>query len=167
MFSKRAGILVSKLGTETHGPDRGQENKLSSVPTAGEKTMGHAPLLKPPGPWTSSFVSLSEPWVYITFTPTLVPVFRRHNKLLSAKWARNADWWPRVPPFLKKAGTFVSKLSAETHGPAAGQQGKLHLIPAAGRETKALQLGRENNKICLSAMAERHIKKLQMIFLNK
>ena len=82
MFSKRAGILVSKLGAETHGSDRGQENKLSSVP-------------------------------------------------------------------------------------AAGQQGKLHLIPAAGGKTKALQFGRENNKICLSAMAERHIKKLQMIFLNK
>ena len=64
-------------------------------------------------------------------------------------------------------GILVSKLGAETHDPAAGQQGKLHLIPAAGRKTKALQLGRENNKICLSAMAERHIKKLQMIFLNK
>ena len=81
--------------------------------------------------------------------------------------------------FSKREGILVSKLSAETHGPAAGQenklssvpaagqQGKIHLIPAAGRETKALQLGRENNKICLSAMAERHIKKLQMIFLNK
>ena len=65
------------------------------------------------------------------------------------------------------AGILVSKLGAKTHSPAAGQQGKLHLIPAAGRETKALQFGRENNKICLSAMAERHIKKLQMIFLNK
>ena len=167
MFSKRAGILVSKLGTETHGPDRGQKNKLSSVPTAGEKTMGHAPLLKPPGPWTSSFVSLSEPWVYITSTPAPVPVFQCHNKLSWVKWVRNADWWPRVPMFSKREGILVSKLSAETHGPAAGQQGKLHLIPAAGRETKALQLGRENNKICLSAMAERHIKKLQMIFLNK
>ena len=82
MFSKRAGILVSKLGTETHGPGRGQENKLSSVPAAGGKIMGHAPfcksaeivtappLLKPPGPW-----------VYITSTPAPVPVSRRHNKL--------------------------------------------------------------------------------------
>ena len=69
--------------------------------------------------------------------------------------------------FSKREGILVSKLSAETHGPAAGQQGKLDLIPAAGRETKALQLGREDNKICLSAMAERHIKKSQMIFLNK
>ena len=44
------------------------------------------------GPWTSSFVSLSEPWplpllkpagpwVYITHDPALVPVSRRHNKL--------------------------------------------------------------------------------------
>ena len=80
--------------------------------------------------------------------------------------------------FSKREGILVSKLSAETHGPAAGRktknpqpgrgrENKLPLIPAAGRETKALQLGRENNKICLSAMAERHIKKLQMIFLNK
>ena len=29
----------------------------------------------------SSFVRLSEPWVYITSTPAPVPVFRRHNKL--------------------------------------------------------------------------------------
>ena len=38
MFSKREGILVSKLGAETHGPDRGQENEKSTVPTAGRKT---------------------------------------------------------------------------------------------------------------------------------
>ena len=82
MFSKRAGILVSKLGAETHGPDRGQENKLSSVPAVGEKTMGHAPLLKLSGSWTSSFVRLSEPWVYITSTPAPGPVSWRHNKLL-------------------------------------------------------------------------------------
>ena len=92
MFSKREGILVSKLGTETHGPDRGQENEKSTArsraekqkihsPAAGEKTMGHAPLLKLSGSWTSSFVRLSEPWVYITSTPAPVPVFRRHNKL--------------------------------------------------------------------------------------
>ena len=82
MFSKREGILVSKLGAETHGPGRGQENKLSSVPAAGGKTMGHAPLLKLSGSWTSSFVRLSEPWVYITSTPAPVPVSWRHNKLL-------------------------------------------------------------------------------------
>ena len=35
MFSKRAGILVSKLGAETHGPGRGQENKLPSVLAVG------------------------------------------------------------------------------------------------------------------------------------
>ena len=79
-------------------------------------------------------------------------------------------WAPRSRPRAGKQASLSpgrgqqSKLSTV---PAAGQQGKLHLIPAAGRETKALQLGRENNKICLSAMAERHIKKLQMIFLNK
>ena len=38
MFSKREGILVSKLGAETHGPGRGQENKLPSVLAAGRKT---------------------------------------------------------------------------------------------------------------------------------
>ena len=69
--------------------------------------------------------------------------------------------------FSKREGILVSKLGAETHGPAAGQQSKLSTVPAAGRKIKALQFGRENNKICLSAMAERHIKKLQMIFLNK
>ena len=69
--------------------------------------------------------------------------------------------------FSKRAGILVSKLGAETHASAAGQENKLSSVPAAGRETKALQFGRENNKICLSAMAERHIKKLQMIFLNK
>ena len=69
--------------------------------------------------------------------------------------------------FSKRAGILVSKLGAEAHASAAGQESKLSTVPAAGRETKALQLGRENNKICLSAMAERHIKKLQMIFLNK
>ena len=69
--------------------------------------------------------------------------------------------------FSKRAGTFASKLGAETHDPGRGQENKHSSVPAAGRETEALQLGRENNKICLSAMAERHIKKLQMIFLNK
>ena len=69
--------------------------------------------------------------------------------------------------FSKRAGILVSKLGAEAHASAAGQENKLSSVPAAGRETKALQLGRENNKICLSAMAERHIKKSQMIFLNK
>ena len=38
MFSKREGILVSKLGTETHAPAAGQQSKLSTVPAAGEKT---------------------------------------------------------------------------------------------------------------------------------
>ena len=37
MFSKREGILVSKLGTETHGPVAGQQSKLPSVPAAGSK----------------------------------------------------------------------------------------------------------------------------------
>ena len=58
MFSKREGILVSKLSAEPHGPGRGaarkaplnpgrgQKNKLSSVPTAGRKIMGHAPFCK-------------------------------------------------------------------------------------------------------------------------
>ena len=69
--------------------------------------------------------------------------------------------------FSKREGILVSKLGAEAHASAAGQENKLSSVLAAGRETKALQLGRENNKICLSAMAERHIKKLQMIFLNK
>ena len=88
--------------------------------------------LKLPWPWTSSFVSLSEPWVYITSTPASVPVFRCHNKLSWVKWARNADWWPRVPMFSKREGILVSKLSAETHGPAAGQENKLPSVPAAG-----------------------------------
>ena len=69
--------------------------------------------------------------------------------------------------FSKRAGILVSKLGAETHGPGRGQENKLPSVPAAGRETKALQFGHENNKICLSAMAEMHIKKSQMIFLNK
>ena len=43
MFSKRAEILVSKLGAETHGPGRGQKNKLSSVPAAGRKTKNPQP----------------------------------------------------------------------------------------------------------------------------
>ena len=93
MFSKRAGILVSKLGAEARLWPRG--SKASSLqsrprarkqdprsPAACEKIMGHAPLLKLSGSWTSSFVRLSEPWVYITSTPAPVPVSWRHNKLL-------------------------------------------------------------------------------------
>ena len=37
MFSKREGILVSKLGAETHRPATGQQSKLSTVPAAGSK----------------------------------------------------------------------------------------------------------------------------------
>ena len=37
MFSKREGILVSKLSAETHGPAAGQGNKLSSVLAAGQQ----------------------------------------------------------------------------------------------------------------------------------
>ena len=37
MFSKRAGILVSKLGAEAHASAAGQENKLSSVLAAGQQ----------------------------------------------------------------------------------------------------------------------------------
>ena len=55
------------------------------------------------------------------FCPTLVPVFRRHNKLSEVKWVRNADWWPRVPMFSKREGILVSKLGAETHGPGRGR----------------------------------------------
>ena len=40
MFSKREGILVSKLGTETHGPDRGQENEKSTARSRAEKQWG-------------------------------------------------------------------------------------------------------------------------------
>ena len=69
--------------------------------------------------------------------------------------------------FSKRAGILVSKLGAEAHASAAGQENKLSSVLAAGGKTKALQFGRENNKICLSVMAERHIKKSQMIFLNK
>ena len=45
------------------------------------------------------------------------------------------------------AGILVSKLGAETHGPAAGQQSKLSTVPAAGSKAKAPQIGRgrENN----------------------
>ena len=45
------------------------------------------------------------------------------------------------------AGILVSKLGAETHGPAAGQQSKLSTVPAAGSKAKAPQFGRgrENN----------------------
>ena len=69
-FFENGRNLVSKSSAEPHGPAAGQQSKLSTVPAAGEKTMGHAPLLK-----------LSGPWVYITSTPAPVPVFRRHNKL--------------------------------------------------------------------------------------
>ena len=62
--------------------------------------------------------------------------------------------------FSKREGILVSRLSAETHGPAAGQQGKLHLIPAAGRKTKALQFGRENNKMILSILVDTFISKI-------
>lgn len=48
-------------------------------------------------------------------------------------------------PVFKKAGTFVSKLGAEPHAPAAGRKTKAH-APAAGR------------KICLPTEAERHKK---------
>ena len=37
MFSKRAGILVSKLGAETHGPGRGQENEKSTARSRARK----------------------------------------------------------------------------------------------------------------------------------
>ena len=120
-FFENGRNLVSKSSAEPHGPAAGQQSKLSTVPAAGEKTMGHAPLLKLSGPWgskasslqsrpravkqkphssaagektmghapllklsgawTSSFVRLSEPWVYITSTPAPVPVSWRHNKL--------------------------------------------------------------------------------------
>ncbi|RHU79303.1 hypothetical protein DXC26_17040 [Clostridiaceae bacterium OM08-6BH] len=54
MFSKREGILVSKLGAETHGPGRGQKNEKSTArsragkqdphsPAAGEKTRSLQP----------------------------------------------------------------------------------------------------------------------------
>ena len=91
-FFENGRNLVSKSSAEPHGPAAGQQSKLSTVPAAGskakapqsaagEKTMGHAPLLKLSGAWTSSFVRLSEPWVYITSTPAPVPVSWRHNKL--------------------------------------------------------------------------------------
>ena len=68
-----------------------------------------------PGRGRPFLTKLPGPWVYITSTPVPVPVFRCHNKLLQVKWARNADWWPRVPMFSKRAGILVSKLGAETH----------------------------------------------------
>ena len=50
--------------------------------------------------------------------------------------------------FSKRAGTFVSKLGAETHGPAAGQENKLSSVPVAGSKAKAPQFGRgRENKI--------------------
>ena len=48
-------------------------------------------------------------------------------------------------PVFKKAGTFVSKLGAEPHAPAAGRKTKAN-APAAGR------------KICLPTEVERHKK---------
>ena len=43
MFLKREGILVSKLGAETHGPGRGQENEKSTPrPRAGKRKI-HGP----------------------------------------------------------------------------------------------------------------------------
>ena len=59
-------------------------------------------------------------------------------------------------PVFKKAGTFVSKLGAEPHAPAAGRKTKVH-APTAGRKTKvhALAAGR---KICLPTEVERHKK---------
>lgn len=39
-------------------------------------------------------------------------------------------------PVFKKAGTFVSKLGAEPHAPAAGRKIKVH-APAAGRKNKS------------------------------
>ena len=44
-------------------------------------------------------------------------------------------------------GRNLSKLGAETHGPAAGQQSKLSTVPAAGEKTRSPQpgRGRENN----------------------
>lgn len=43
-------------------------------------------------------------------------------------------------PVFKKAGTFVSKLGAEPHTPAAGRKTKVHAL-AAGRKTKAPRPG--------------------------
>ena len=48
-------------------------------------------------------------------------------------------------PVFKKAGTFVSKLGAESHAPTAGRKTKVHAL-AAGR------------KICLPTEVERHKK---------
>ena len=64
---------------------------------------------------------MPRPWVYITSTPVPVPVFRRHNKLLYVKWAREGLPWSGVPRFSKMAGILVSKLGAETHALAAGK----------------------------------------------
>ena len=44
MFSKMAGILVSKLGAETHGPGRGQENEKSTPRPRAEKRKIHSPV---------------------------------------------------------------------------------------------------------------------------
>ena len=74
MFSKREGILVSKLGAETHGPGRGQKNEKSTARSRAEKQWGMPlfvsllgpwllPLLKLPWPWTSSWTKLLGPWM--------------------------------------------------------------------------------------------------------
>ena len=91
MFSKREGILVSKLGAETHASAAGQGNKL---PTARPRGSGRPFLTKLPGPGVlapfdrvagavdaSPLTELRGPWVYSASIPTLVSVFRRHNKL--------------------------------------------------------------------------------------
>ena len=57
-------------------------------------------------------------------------------------------------PVFKKAGTFVSKLGAEPHAPAAGRKTKAN-APAAGRKTKA-NAPAAGRKICLPPEVERH-----------
>ena len=59
-------------------------------------------------------------------------------------------------PVFKKAGTFVSKLGAEPHAPAAGRKTKAH-APAAGRKIK-VHAPAAGIKICLTTEVERHKK---------
>ena len=76
-----AGILVSKLDAEAHASAAGQENKLSSVPAAGRKIMGHAPFCKSAETVTAPFAQaagavdappltkLLEPWMRLLCCP--------------------------------------------------------------------------------------------------
>ena len=69
MFSKRAGILVSKLDAETHGPAAGGEIK---APRPFDKAAGAVAVL---------FCKAVGAVGLYHVTPAPVPVFRRHNKL--------------------------------------------------------------------------------------